>query len=118
MTGHQASPAHAELPAPAAATARPHDPAGHHAIGRRRAALLLAAAQKKTALYAPVLLGAADTFRAAAVEQLSTWGERAGAEVVRGVEGADPASVAFDAVKRGSVAGSGLAGHGQPDHRS
>jgi len=60
MTGHQASPAHAELPAPAAATARPHDPAGHHAIGRRRAALLLAAAaQKKTALYAPVLLGAA-----------------------------------------------------------
>ena len=59
MTGHQASPAHAELPAPAAATTRPHDPAGHHAIGRRRAALLLAAAQKKTALYAPVLLGAA-----------------------------------------------------------
>ena len=52
-----------------------------------------------------VLLGAADTFRAAAVEQLSTWGERAGAEVVRGVEGADPASVAFDAVKRGSVDG-------------
>ncbi|MGH3513089.1 MAG: signal recognition particle-docking protein FtsY, partial [Pseudonocardiaceae bacterium] len=52
-----------------------------------------------------VLLGAADTFRAAAVEQLSTWGERAGAEVVRGAEGADPASVAFDAVKRGSVDG-------------
>ncbi|MDQ2789905.1 MAG: signal recognition particle-docking protein FtsY, partial [Actinomycetota bacterium] len=52
-----------------------------------------------------VLLGAADTFRAAAVEQLATWGERAGAEVVRGAEGADPASVAFDAVKRGSVDG-------------
>jgi fused signal recognition particle receptor len=49
-----------------------------------------------------VLLGAADTFRAAAVEQLATWGERAGAEVVRGDEGADPASVAFEAVKRGS----------------
>jgi fused signal recognition particle receptor len=49
-----------------------------------------------------VLLGAADTFRAAAVEQLATWGERAGAEVVRGAEGADPASVAFEAVKRGS----------------
>ncbi len=48
-----------------------------------------------------VLLGAADTFRAAAVEQLTTWGERVGVETVRGAEGADPASVAFDAVKRG-----------------
>jgi fused signal recognition particle receptor len=52
-----------------------------------------------------VLLGAADTFRAAAAEQLATWGERAGAETVRGREGADPASVAFDAVKRGTEAG-------------
>jgi fused signal recognition particle receptor len=52
-----------------------------------------------------VLLGAADTFRAAAVEQLATWGERAGAEVVRGAEGADPASVAFEAVKQGSANG-------------
>jgi fused signal recognition particle receptor len=52
-----------------------------------------------------VLLGAADTFRAAAVDQLATWGQRAGAEVVRGAEGADPASVAFEAVKRGSAGG-------------
>ncbi len=52
-----------------------------------------------------VLLGAADTFRAAAVEQLVTWGERAGAEVVRGPQGADPASVAFEAVKRGGADG-------------
>jgi fused signal recognition particle receptor len=52
-----------------------------------------------------VLLGAADTFRAAAVDQLATWGERAGAEVVRGPEGADPASVAFEAVKRGNANG-------------
>ncbi len=52
-----------------------------------------------------VLLGAADTFRAAAVDQLATWGERAGAEVVRGAEGADPASVAFEAVKRGRADG-------------
>jgi len=52
-----------------------------------------------------VLLGAADTFRAAAVDQLATWGQRAGAEVVRGPEGADPASVAFEAVKRGSANG-------------
>jgi fused signal recognition particle receptor len=49
-----------------------------------------------------VLLGAADTFRAAAAEQLSTWGARVGAETVRGPEGGDPASVAFDAVKVGT----------------
>jgi fused signal recognition particle receptor len=49
-----------------------------------------------------VLLGAADTFRAAATEQLATWGERVGAETVRGPEGSDPASVAFDAVRTGT----------------
>lgn len=48
-----------------------------------------------------VTLGAADTFRAAAVEQLGTWGERVGVEVIRGPEGSDPASVAFEAVKHG-----------------
>lgn len=48
-----------------------------------------------------VLLGAADTFRAAAADQLQTWGERVGADTVRGKEGADPASVAFDAVATG-----------------
>jgi len=46
-----------------------------------------------------VVLGAGDTFRAAAADQLSIWGERSGAEVVRGAEGGDPASVAFDAAK-------------------
>jgi fused signal recognition particle receptor len=49
-----------------------------------------------------VLLGAADTFRAAAADQLQTWGERVGAQVVRADrDGADPASVAFDAVREG-----------------
>ncbi|MGO1396862.1 MAG: signal recognition particle-docking protein FtsY [Brevibacterium yomogidense] len=48
-----------------------------------------------------VLLGAADTFRAAAAEQLSTWGSRVGVETVRKEEGADPASVAYTAVERG-----------------
>ena len=48
-----------------------------------------------------VLLGAADTFRAAAADQLQTWGDRVGAQTVRGPEGGDPASVAFDAVKKG-----------------
>ncbi len=48
-----------------------------------------------------VLLGAADTFRAAAAEQLQTWGDRVGVETVRGAEGADPASVAYEAVSAG-----------------
>jgi fused signal recognition particle receptor len=48
-----------------------------------------------------VVLGAADTFRAAAVDQLATWGARVGVEVVRGPEGSDPASVAFEAVREG-----------------
>jgi fused signal recognition particle receptor len=47
-----------------------------------------------------VLLGAADTFRAAAVEQLQTWGARIGVEVVSGAVNSDPASVAFDAAQR------------------
>jgi fused signal recognition particle receptor len=53
-------------------------------------------AQDKT-----VVLGAADTFRAAAVDQLATWGERVGVPVVRGPESSDPASVAFEAVRQG-----------------
>ena len=48
-----------------------------------------------------VLLGAGDTFRAAAGEQLEVWAERVGAPIVRGKDGADPASVCFEAVKRG-----------------
>jgi fused signal recognition particle receptor len=48
-----------------------------------------------------VVLGAADTFRAAAADQLQAWASRVGAQVVRGAEGADPASVAFDAVDMG-----------------
>jgi fused signal recognition particle receptor len=48
-----------------------------------------------------VLLGAADTFRAAAADQLQTWGERVGVPTVRGAEGADPASVAFEATRAG-----------------
>jgi fused signal recognition particle receptor len=48
-----------------------------------------------------VVLGAADTFRAAAADQLETWGERVGVLTVRGREGADPASVAFEAARTG-----------------
>ena len=52
-----------------------------------------------------VILGAADTFRAAAADQLQTWGSRVGVETVRGAEGGDPASVAFDAVTQGVLKG-------------
>jgi fused signal recognition particle receptor len=52
-----------------------------------------------------LVLGAADTFRAAAVEQLTTWGARVDVEVITGKHEGEPASVAFDAVKRGSESG-------------
>ena len=52
-----------------------------------------------------VVLGAADTFRAAAVEQLTEWARRAGPEIVTGPEGSDPGSVAFEAVKQGRERG-------------
>ncbi len=52
-----------------------------------------------------VLLAAADTFRAAAGEQLAQWAERAGADIVRGSEGGDPSSVVFDAVRRAASRG-------------
>ncbi|RJQ78332.1 signal recognition particle-docking protein FtsY [Amycolatopsis panacis] len=87
----------------------------HEADGRKQPAVVLVAGVNGTgkttttgklarvlvAQGATVVLGAADTFRAAAADQLQTWGERAGASVVRGKEGADPAAVAFDAVKQG-----------------
>jgi fused signal recognition particle receptor len=53
-----------------------------------------------------VLLGAADTFRAAAAEQLETWADRSGSEIVRSQQGADPGSVAFDAIAAGFARGS------------
>jgi fused signal recognition particle receptor len=52
-----------------------------------------------------VLLGAADTFRAAAIEQLQVWGERVGCDVIAGEQGGDPASVAFDTVKAATARG-------------
>ena len=52
-----------------------------------------------------VVLGAGDTFRAAAGEQLEIWAERVGAPIVRGKEGGDPASVCFEAVQRGAADG-------------
>jgi fused signal recognition particle receptor len=98
-----------------AVRALPHDTGGN---GRQPAVVLVAGvngtgkttttgklARVLIAEGRTVVLGAADTFRAAAADQLQTWAERVGAEVVRGKEGADPAAVAFDAVKRGIAAG-------------
>jgi fused signal recognition particle receptor len=50
-----------------------------------------------------VLMAAGDTFRAAAVEQLETWAQRSGAEIVRGNEGGDPSAVIFDAIERANA---------------
>ena len=52
-----------------------------------------------------VILGAADTFRAAAIEQLEIWSERAGVELIKHKEGADPAAVVFDAISAGKARG-------------
>ncbi len=64
---------------------------------------------KLSALYAAegksVLLAAADTFRAAAIEQLAEWGKRTGADLVRHAAGSDPSAVAFDAMKAGIARG-------------
>ena len=55
-----------------------------------------------------VVFAAGDTYRAAAVDQLALWAERAGATVVRGAEGADPSSVVFDAVEHAAAQGADL----------
>ena len=59
-------------------------------------------AEQQRAAGRRVLMAAGDTFRAAAAEQLTTWAERAGAELVRGSEGGDPSAVVFDAIERAS----------------
>ncbi len=59
----------------------------------------------RSELHLSVLLGAADTFRAAATEQLQGWAERSGAEIVTGAEGSDPGAVAFEAVAQARARG-------------
>ena len=65
-------------------------------------------AARHTSAGEAVVLAAADTFRAAAIEQLETWGERAGARTVRHAQGADPAAVAFDGYQSARAAGADL----------
>jgi len=76
---------------------------GVNGAGKTTSAGKLAAALRASGK--SVLLAAADTFRAAAVEQLEGWGRRAGAEVIRQGPGADPAAVVFDAVKAAAARG-------------
>lgn len=71
---------------------------GVNGVGKTTTIGKLAAQQAKRGQR--VILAAGDTFRAAAVEQLEIWGQRAGVPVVRGKEGADPSSVIFEAIKR------------------
>jgi fused signal recognition particle receptor len=70
---------------------------GVNGSGKTTTCAKLAAALKADG--SQVLLAAADTFRAAAIEQLETWGARIGVEVIRQAAGSDPAAVVFDAVK-------------------
>lgn len=76
---------------------------GVNGVGKTTSVAKLAQYLKNQSL--TLVLGAADTFRAAAVEQLSTWGSRVGVDVITGKHEGEPASVAFDAVKRGKDSG-------------
>ena len=60
-------------------------------------------AQRQSAEGRSIVLAAGDTFRAAAVEQLTVWSERSGVDIVRGSEGADPSSVVFDAIEHAAA---------------
>jgi fused signal recognition particle receptor len=66
-------------------------------------------AARHAAMGRKVVLGAADTFRAAAIEQLQAWGERAGASVIAGRPGADPSAVSFDTLKAAVARGADVA---------
>jgi fused signal recognition particle receptor len=60
-------------------------------------------AKREAELGRTIVMAAGDTFRAAAAEQLTTWAERSGADIVRGAEGADPSSIIFDAIERAAA---------------
>ena len=79
---------------------------GVNGVGKTTAIAKLA--QREVRAGHTVVLAAADTFRAAAAEQLAQWGDRVGATVVRGQEGADPGSVVFDAINAAQARGADL----------
>ncbi|GIV54659.1 MAG: signal recognition particle receptor FtsY [Candidatus Kapaibacterium sp.] len=89
---HAAAPARTELPSPYVVMI-----VGVNGVGKTTTVGKLAYNFQREGKR--VIIGAADTFRAAANEQLSTWAERAGVEIVQQLRGADPAAVAFDTLK-------------------
>lgn len=99
-----------ETPGPAlATTAPPHVVLVLGVNGSGKTTTIGKLAARHTAAGRRVVLGAGDTFRAAAIEQLEIWGARIGCEVVKGVSGGDPASVAFDTVKAAKARGADVA---------
>jgi fused signal recognition particle receptor len=88
-----------ESPAGLALAAKPHVVLVLGVNGSGKTTTIGKLAARHVAAGHKVLLGAADTFRAAAIEQLQAWGERAGCEVIAGKQGGDPSAVAFDTVK-------------------
>ncbi len=99
-----------ETPGPAlATTAAPHVVLVLGVNGSGKTTTIGKLAARHTAAGRRVVLGAGDTFRAAAIEQLEIWGARIGCDVVKGVSGGDPASVAFDTVKAAKARGADVA---------
>jgi fused signal recognition particle receptor len=99
-----------EAPEPAfAAAATPHVVLVLGVNGAGKTTTIGKLAARHAAAGRRVVLGAGDTFRAAAIEQLEIWGERVGCTVVKGVAGGDPASVAFDTVKAAKARGADVA---------
>ncbi len=94
---------------PLALAAKPHVVLVLGVNGSGKTTTIGKLAARHRALGRKVILGAGDTFRAAAREQLQRWGERAGCEVIAGPDGGDPAAVAFDTVKAAISRGADVA---------
>jgi fused signal recognition particle receptor len=92
-----------------AVTAKPHVVLVLGVNGSGKTTTIGKLAARHVAAGRKVLLGAADTFRAAAIEQLQAWGDRAGCEVIAGKQGGDPSAVAFDTVKAALSRGADVA---------
>jgi fused signal recognition particle receptor len=98
-----------EPQAGSATTAKPHVVLVLGVNGSGKTTTIGKLAARHVAAGRRVLLGAGDTFRAAAIEQLQVWGERVGCEVIAGKQGGDPAAVAFDTVKAAVARGADVA---------
>lgn len=104
-----------ELVAQLADTDRHLEVAGHPSVvlvvgvnGSGKTTTIAKLAQQLNTPERPVLLGAADTFRAAAADQLKSWAGRVGVDIVAGESGADPASVAYDSFHAAKARGAGV----------